>query len=100
MDPIECPDCSVPMEPVDLQTGSANQKVVLDEPRDDLLGKVGMNERRDVETFRCPQCGLLRLYAFDPPPPPGEGAESEVTEGGSGTDDDGEWGTADDGWGS
>ncbi|MFC7142058.1 hypothetical protein ACFQMA_19755 [Halosimplex aquaticum] len=34
-----------------------------DETREGLLGKLGMNERQEVETVMCPECGLLRFYA-------------------------------------
>ncbi len=34
-----------------------------DEKREGLLGKLGMSERKEVETVMCPECGLLRLYA-------------------------------------
>jgi hypothetical protein len=39
-----------------------NPYVNTGEKRAGLLGKIGMNERRDVTTYMCPECGLLRQY--------------------------------------
>jgi hypothetical protein len=33
------------------------------EKREGLLGKLGMNERAEVDTLMCPECGLLRFFA-------------------------------------
>lgn len=40
-----------------------NPHVTTDEPREGLLGSLGAKERLDVESFMCPECGLVRLYA-------------------------------------
>ena len=37
-------------------------KVRTGEKREGWLGKLGVGETRDVETFACPECGLLRQY--------------------------------------
>jgi hypothetical protein len=44
-------------------TGGHGLQVVSDENRDGLLGKLGVNQRSDVATFVCPECGLVRQYA-------------------------------------
>ena len=64
MSTIHCPDCDVQLEPVDFRMGDAwNPHIKTDEERDDLLGALGINESRDVETYLCPECALLRFYA-------------------------------------
>ena len=43
-----------------------NPYVNTGEKRTGLLGKLGMNERKEVATVMCPECGLIRHYAeFD-----------------------------------
>lgn len=60
-----CPDCGVTMESVDFGMNDAwNPHVRTDEPRDGLLGSLGVNETRDVASLLCPECGLVRLYAL------------------------------------
>lgn len=40
--------------------------VTTGEKRTGLLGKLGMNEREEVTTAMCPECGELRWFAeFD-----------------------------------
>ncbi|WP_336002401.1 hypothetical protein [Halorientalis halophila] len=63
-----CPDCGVPMEPVQfsLRAGFAEfltAYVTTDEDGGGLLGLLGGGRRRPVSTVRCPECGLLRQYA-------------------------------------
>ncbi len=59
-----CPDCGVSTEPVEFGMSDAwKPHVRTDETREGLLGKLGMNERQEVETVMCPECGLLRFYA-------------------------------------
>ena len=59
-----CPDCSVTMEEVEFSMGDAwNAHVRTDEKQTGLLGKLGMNERKDLTTVMCPECGLVRHYA-------------------------------------
>jgi rubredoxin len=58
-----CPDCGVTMEQVKFGMADAwNPYVNTGEKREGLLGKIGMNEHRDVVTVMCPECGLLRQY--------------------------------------
>jgi len=40
-----------------------NPYVNTGEKRTGLLGKLGMNERKEVTTVMCPECGLIRHYA-------------------------------------
>lgn len=59
-----CPDCDVYMEDVKLRTYDANPlAVTTDEPREGILGKLGIHERLDVKALMCPRCGLVRTYA-------------------------------------
>lgn len=59
-----CPDCDVQMGEVDFQMSNAyHPKVKLPERSEGILGSLGVKERRDVSTFTCPECGLLRFYA-------------------------------------
>ena len=59
-----CPDCSVTMETVEFGMSDAWQPYVkTGEQKSGLLGKLGINEREEVETLMCPECGLLRFYA-------------------------------------
>ncbi|HMB50037.1 hypothetical protein [Natronoarchaeum rubrum] len=55
-----CPDCGVGMEAGRL---AGAERFVLDEPRDGLLGRVGVKEQFDVDAVVCPECGLIRAYA-------------------------------------
>lgn len=59
----ECPDCQRAMESVTVTAGGNTPKVKTDERRDDFLGRLGMNERHDVQAVMCPACGLVRFYA-------------------------------------
>jgi rubredoxin len=59
-----CPDCGVTMEEMTLQSGGGyNLSFVSDENREGILGKLGMKQRFDSQTYVCPECGLARLYA-------------------------------------
>jgi uncharacterized Zn finger protein len=59
-----CPDCSVTMEQVKFRMGDAwNPHVRTGETRTGLLGKLGVNETKDLTTVMCPECGLVRHYA-------------------------------------
>lgn len=59
-----CPDCGVTMETVEFGMSDAwNAYVKTGEKREGLLGKLGMNERAEVDTLMCPECGLLRFFA-------------------------------------
>ena len=40
-----------------------NAYVRTGEKRQGLLGKLGMNERKQLTTVMCPECGLVRHYA-------------------------------------
>ena len=58
-----CPDCGVTMHEVEMQTGGGYKTQILTgESREGWLGKLGVNERKEVETLACPECGLLRQY--------------------------------------
>ena len=58
-----CPDCGVTMEEVKYGMNDAwNPYVNTGEKRTGLLGKLGMNERKEVTAVMCPECGLLRQY--------------------------------------
>jgi hypothetical protein len=59
-----CPDCGVTLGAVQFgMSDASNPHVKTDEPREGLLGSLGMNETRDVASLLCPGCGRLRLYA-------------------------------------
>lgn len=59
-----CPDCNVSMDPVEFGMNDAwNPHVRTGEKREGLLGKIGVEEQTPVETFMCPNCGLVRQYA-------------------------------------
>ncbi|WP_158056275.1 hypothetical protein [Halorussus halophilus] len=58
-----CPDCEVPLEEADLFTGNGEFRVRTEENGDDLLAAVGASTALDVVPRRCPDCGLVRLYA-------------------------------------
>ncbi|MEZ3162818.1 hypothetical protein ABNG03_02490 [Halorubrum sp. RMP-47] len=62
-----CPDCGVTMEEVEFSMSDAwNAHVRTGEKRSGLLGKLGMNERKELTTVMCPECGLVRHDAeFD-----------------------------------
>ena len=54
------------MEPVTFGMTDAYQPhVKTDERRGGILGRLGMNEKREVTAVLCPECGLVRLYAED-----------------------------------
>lgn len=36
--------------------------LVTDEPREGLLGSLGMKEKSGLATYVCPECGLVRQY--------------------------------------
>ncbi len=59
-----CPDCGVTMEEATVQTtGGHRLQLVSEESKDGLLGTLGVNERHDLRTVVCPECGLVRTYA-------------------------------------
>jgi len=58
-----CPDCSVTMEAMDLQSGGHYARFRSDENREGILGKLGAAQMYDAEAFVCPECGLSRIYA-------------------------------------
>lgn len=61
---VRCPDCDVAMDGVTFRTAEATTPHVrTEEPRDDVLGTLGLPDRREVSTKMCPECGLLRHYA-------------------------------------
>ncbi|SDG15964.1 hypothetical protein SAMN04488067_1183 [Halorubrum xinjiangense] len=62
-----CPDCGVTMEEVRFGMGDAwHAYVETGEKRAGLLGKLGVNEHKDLTTVMCPECGLVRHYVeFD-----------------------------------
>ena len=58
-----CPDCGVTMEKGDLQTGDGfGVKLKTGERAGGLLGSLGVKESKDVSSYACPECGLVRLY--------------------------------------
>jgi rubredoxin len=59
-----CPDCGVTLEPVEfmMQT-ERNPKVRTGEKKEGLLGTLGFDDNKPVDTGCCPECGLLRFYA-------------------------------------
>ncbi|ESS07437.1 MAG: hypothetical protein A07HB70_00387 [uncultured archaeon A07HB70] len=61
-DPL-CPDCGVTMEAMALRAGGHRPQFVSAENRDGVLGKLGVSQRYDAESYVCPECGLSRLYA-------------------------------------
>lgn len=65
MDEKRCPDCGVGMSEGTL-IGSANRETVqlrTDEAAGGVLGKLGVKETLSIDSWACPECGLLRLYA-------------------------------------
>ena len=67
---VQCPDCQTKMEegfiPDDIGGNYTQTCWYPGEPahRNWLLGvKVAKETKKPVECFRCPQCGLLKLYA-------------------------------------
>jgi hypothetical protein len=65
MDEKRCPDCSATMD-TETVIGSANREPMqlrTDESAGGVLGKLGMNETLSIDTWACPECGLVRLYA-------------------------------------
>lgn len=68
MDAPDCSDCGVAMERVSfgMREGLSEAQtpfVRTREPREGLLGRLGVRERAEVRAFLCPECGLVRLYA-------------------------------------
>ena len=58
-----CPDCDAAMGEVDFRMSNAFQPhVKLPERSEGILGSLGVKARRDVTTWMCPECGLLRFY--------------------------------------
>lgn len=61
--PNRCPDCGVTMEQATMRTAEGFElQIVTDEPREGLLGSLGMKEKAAVTTAVCPECGLVRQY--------------------------------------
>lgn len=58
-----CPDCDVELEAADLFTGQGEFRVRTEVGSDDVLAAVGVTKALDVSPRRCPECGLVRLYA-------------------------------------
>ncbi len=59
-----CPDCSVTLEPVKFGMADAwKPHVKTEERREGLLGSLGMNETKSVQTRMCPECGRLLFHA-------------------------------------
>jgi uncharacterized protein with PIN domain len=58
-----CPDCDVALEAADLFTGQGDLKVRTEAESDDVLAAVGVSKALEVTPRRCPECGLVRLYA-------------------------------------
>ena len=58
-----CPDCDVSLEEADLFTGQGEFKIRTEAKSDDVLAAVGVTKALDVTPWRCPDCGLVRLYA-------------------------------------
>lgn len=59
-----CPDCGVTLEAVDLMiSADRNPKIITGEKQDGLLGTLGFDDNKPVDTGCCPECGLVRLYA-------------------------------------
>ncbi|WP_128476042.1 hypothetical protein [Halorussus pelagicus] len=64
-DVARCPDCDVPLEEADLFTGQGEFRVRSETESDDVLAAVGVTKALDVTPRRCPDCGLVRLYAAE-----------------------------------
>ncbi|UPW00689.1 hypothetical protein M0R88_00965 [Halorussus gelatinilyticus] len=60
-----CPDCDVALEEADLFTGQGEFRVRTEAESDDVLAAVGVTKALDVTPRRCPDCGLVRLYAAE-----------------------------------
>lgn len=59
-----CPDCGVTMEKMKLRTAEGyDLQLVTDEPKQGILGGLGMKEKLPLRTVVCPECGLVRQYA-------------------------------------
>jgi len=71
MERRRCPDCGVKLEAVEFNTAEGGGYVEVNNYQEELLQSLGVvdtmsldgNERLDVHTKMCPNCGLLRLYA-------------------------------------
>lgn len=60
---VRCPDCGVGMEGTKVRTGDGMGLSVPTGKVEGLLGKLGVGSTTSVEAVRCPECGLVRLYA-------------------------------------
>lgn len=60
-----CPDCDVELEVADLYTGQGEFRIRTEAEGDDVLAAVGVTKALDVTPRRCPDCGLVRLYATE-----------------------------------
>ncbi|GAB7019565.1 hypothetical protein [Halostagnicola bangensis] len=58
-----CPDCHVTMEETAIQSESGGALTADSDDGSAVLEKVGMSTSTAVESVRCPECGLVRLYA-------------------------------------
>jgi len=59
-----CPDCGVTIEKVDFGVSEDwNVSIRTGEKREGLLGQLGMDERKELTTVMCRECGLVRHYA-------------------------------------
>jgi len=59
-----CPSCNVTMKEVEFGMDNAYSAYVkTGEKREGLLGKLGMNERKELTTVMCPECGMVRHFA-------------------------------------
>lgn len=63
MERARCPDCGVGMEETSVRTGDGMGLSISTGKRDGLLGKLGVGSTATLDAVRCPECGLVRLYA-------------------------------------
>lgn len=59
-----CPDHDVAMVEVGFEMSNAYQpKIKTTKRSEGILGALGYKERRTVQAYTCPECGLVRFYA-------------------------------------
>lgn len=63
MDEYHCPDCCVAMKETSIQSQTGGGLSVSADEQSAVLEKVGMTASTAIESVRCPDCGLVRLYA-------------------------------------
>ncbi|WP_049907228.1 hypothetical protein [Halovivax asiaticus] len=58
-----CPTCAVEMEPTTVTTDGAGTLYVKTKRDGGILKRLGLGDYATLDSFCCPECGLVRQYA-------------------------------------